>query len=85
MKGLTGREYKGGDDIASVAEREPSFHRDFIQIATGVHCRAVKHTGTKTNTRASRQLCNSTRNINTHIEKQNQLSKSLCPLKLKHS
>lgn len=27
MKGLTGREYKGEDDIASVAEREPSFHR----------------------------------------------------------
>lgn len=26
MKGLTGRGYKGGDDIAHIAEKEPSFN-----------------------------------------------------------
>lgn len=58
MKGLTGGGYKGGDDIACIAEREP--YLIHTQIATESHYKALKNTSTKTNARAKRQLCNST-------------------------
>lgn len=58
MKGLSGRGYKGGDDLAITVERELAFNtpRDCYIITL----QSIKNIGTKPYTRAKRRLCNGT-------------------------